>query len=606
MAAKKQEFEKRIFSPHGTYNWETKGEKRLKKFEEMVSLAKDAGITHINISGLAERTDYRDEDKYSPWCEWSIPLPAFFKHVLPPGLEDAYPADFVGRQMNFMKKKHDIVVKYGLKSAYFANEPHWLSERIYEKHPEWRGARCDNSLRTIGMFFAPCVDHPEVLDLYRQAAKEIVTQCPSVDTFLSTPNDSGSGYCWSRILYVNPNGASDCRFRDMGDRVMGFFRAIKQGATDAGCKDPDIRLVSFYFPNDEMRNIEAKVRPDEKLGTMGLGCWGGGREVVGYSNPVGMVSGFFNMRNADKEKRDLYFSDDDPRCLIALKLFNETSGTGTEKERLDFLYALARELYGDEVAEDVVAAWQTISKAEMIFYGSGLGLREYIVCGTVGMRWLVRPLVAHPERLMEEEKSYWLPYIYQSEGSQPDTFMDYSNTCGSDRIKTWDMATAISICIDSVSDTLAEAAGLFKKAQEKAKNKDIKEKLYIESLRTRARRCCTLTIRHYAQVSGLINERKKIERELSVDPESPAPETGSEGLFFMYRAMRWELDNTNEIIKIIKESPVPIIRTTSDKAQEGAFIFGPNVLENLEKKVKIMLRHWRETEDGYYRPTLGG
>src|SRR5262249_22927267 len=125
----------------------------LKEFEEGARRAKDAGYTHIDISWMSGLTDFQGEDKDSHWCHGSLISPSIFKHATPPGLEDAYPAKFVAEQMAWMKKKHAIVKKLGLKAAYYGNEPHWLPTRVYEKHPEWRGSRCDNSLRTTGLFF---------------------------------------------------------------------------------------------------------------------------------------------------------------------------------------------------------------------------------------------------------------------------------------------------------------------------------------------------------------------------------------------------------------------------------------------------------------------
>jgi hypothetical protein len=80
----------------------------LKEFEQLARAAKDAGFTHVVISELSERTDLQGADKDSPWCQWSTIMPAIFKHATPPGLEDAYPAAFVKRQMAFMEAKHDI------------------------------------------------------------------------------------------------------------------------------------------------------------------------------------------------------------------------------------------------------------------------------------------------------------------------------------------------------------------------------------------------------------------------------------------------------------------------------------------------------------------
>jgi hypothetical protein len=164
----------------------------LKTFEALAARAKKSGFTHIDISGLAERTDWLGDDKDSPWCEWGVGAGAIFKHVTPPGLEDAYPADWVKRQMAFLKAKHKIVEKLGLRAAYYGHEPHWLSERVYRKRPHWRGSRADNSLRTTGMYYAPNTDHPEVREAYRVGVKMLLTECPLIDTFTFHTNDAGA------------------------------------------------------------------------------------------------------------------------------------------------------------------------------------------------------------------------------------------------------------------------------------------------------------------------------------------------------------------------------------------------------------------------------
>jgi hypothetical protein len=72
----------------------------------------------------------------------------------------------------------------------------------------------------------------------------------------------------------------------------------------------------------------------------------------------------------------------------------------------------------------------------------------------------------------------------------------------------------------------------------------------------------------------------------------------------MQRAMRWELDNTNELIEILERSPVPLIVT--NKAYEGSLVMGPGLLSQLRKKVAVTLKYWRTADVGYYRPTMGG
>ena len=604
METEKRFFRKLIFTP---------GTKDLAKFEELVKVAKDTGATHICISGLSERTDYRGEDRDSPWCEWSVQRPSVFKHVTPPGLEDAFPSDFVKRQLSFLKKKHDIVAKHGLKAAYFGNEPHWLSERVYAKHPSWRGARCDNSLRTVGMFFAPCVDNPEVLEAYRRGVEMLVKEAPLIDTLIFMTNDSGSGMCWSRQLYVNPNGHSDCRFRDMGERIVGFLKTIRSGAADA-----ETFMDSGRFPHDETRNIIAKLEPGVSLmknyaggpppGVKIPGVLrhiGGGEDgmVCGYWSPLDTVAGLFSARNDAAAERFLTGSSS-TKFLTAFKLVMECPGRGTEQDKMDVLRKLAGELYSNDIIDEVVDAWYRIASAG-ILASRGSGRKTG---GAISQRWLTRPLVPFQDRLTEEEKSYWLPYVYQSKGAQPESYMDYLNPTGLRKMTDWSEATTISVIIDNITDILAGAAGLLERAREKTSDKETKEKLRLEVLRVKAQSCVYLNARHTIQVAVLGYERDKLieQHRTSVTTEMPYAPEGSPGLFYMYRAMRWEIDNITELISLLKESPVPLLSAVKDKSQEGAFVFGPDLVENLEKKVQIMLKHWRDAEDGFHRPLLGG
>ena len=592
----------------------------LKEFEKLVKEAKTAGMTHILISGLLGRTDFQGVDSDSPWCEWSRGTSSIFKHILPEELKDAYPKEYVRTQMDFLKKKHAIVAKCGLKAAYYGNEPHWLNEKVYEKHPDWRGARCENSLRSVGMFFAPCVDNPEVLELYRKAAAKLVKEAPLIDTIMFKSNDAGSGMCWSGQLYVNENGASNCRFRNMGKRVVGFLSAIQEGASISGA-DAEV-FMNTWFPQAEVESIIANLKP--KMGILtGHGSMPGDTTVPlmmknvapwvqtayqpnNYSNPCTMAESLFNFR---RSKNDNFMFTGKEKELNAIKIFSKFEGTGTEKDKMGLLEKFAEELYGKEVVTEVVDAWYKLDKADSFYRLGGLSLPRFMMA-TMTLRWLNRPLVARQERLSEEEKSYWLPYIYQSQGSQPSVYMDYLSFTGSPDLKTWEQAGIISCAIDTISDTYAAAASLLERAGKKANNNKIKEQLFTEAMELKVRKCMTLTIRHTIQVATLGYERDRWNllhpKTSEVDPEVPANPRGTPGLWYMYRALRWELDNMTELIAILKSSKVQLLNTSKTKEEQHAFIFGPDILSEIQKKVKIMLKHWRDAEDGYYRPTTGG
>jgi hypothetical protein len=271
--------------------------------------------------------------------------------------------------------------------------------------------------------------------------------------------------------------------------------------------------------------------------------------------------------------------------------------------------------------DEIVDAWYILERAETMAGVAGANPFG----GVLMLRWLTRPFVAHQELLTEDEKSYWTPYIYQSQASQPDTWLDYLNQSGYKIAHTWEDAGRICCAIDAIEGTLAAASSKLLEAADKTKDKRAKEKLIADSYRIRAQRSLYLTTRHYLQLGTLIYARdaalKKYYGGAGVSPatSSPMPSTdpddypglpkgnyGDNGLFFLHRSMRWELDNTNELLKLIKESPVPLFHTAPTKEFACSLLLEPNYAENLQKKVDITLKYWRTAEIGWYRPTLGG
>lgn len=615
-------YEQLIFSPR-TFD--------LKEFEELGRAAKDAGFTHLYISTLRDRTDYRGEDKDSPWCEWSVVLPSVFKHVTPPGLEDAFPRAFVQRQMDWMKRKHAICEKLGLRAAYHGCEPHWLSERVYEKHPEWRGARCDNCLRTVGMFFAPNTDHPEVREAYRWGIERITKACPLIDTFYLATNDSGAGFIWSPKLYVNANGPTGYEGRDSGVRVAEFLELLRDGARAGGATDPRV-YMDLWFAPEEKHLVSRSMKPGIGIATTlkssdpalvrecslgGAGTWSVAGNVnmepmiSSFASPLGVLGAAASIKSGRVAR--FHSGGASREYFAAFKIAMSIPVPQTPGERVAAMRTLAAGLYAEDVADRVVEAWEAIERAGTIAGGACVEPMG----GPVIMRWLTRPLVAHQELLSEAEKAYWVKHIYQSQASQPEAWLDYTNMCGSPFPRRWEDASFMAIGVDQVEGTLHEAAMLLKAASEATKNRAAAKRLLVEHYRALALRCCYKTVRHFVQVAALIRERDEQnavlaargEPMLSTKPERPDlphGNIGSHGLFFMHRALRWELDNVYDLIKVLKACPEPIFQTAPDEAREGVLLLGPNLLPKLEKKARIMLKHWREAEIGWYRPTLGG
>jgi hypothetical protein len=64
---------------------------------------------------------------------------------------------------------------------------------------------------------------------------------------------------------------------------------------------------------------------------------------------------------------------------------------------------------------------------------------------------------------------------------------------------------------------------------------------------------------------------------------------------------RHDIDNTNELIRLLETSRVPLVLTAPTKAEEDIFTLGPDLIDQLKKKVAITLKHQLEVHRLYHR-----
>lgn len=607
--------------------------KNLEEFEDLVVKSKEAGITHVNISRLSRRTEYVDKDinERNPWTEWSIMVSSVFKHYQPSELEGVYDKDFVQDQMNLLKKKHEIVSKYGLKSFYSGNEPLWLPNKVYEKHPNWRGARGDNSLRTRDLLYAPCIDQPEVLKLYRQAAYEIVKAAPSINIFTFSTDDSGAAICWTERLYAGINGPTWCAGRDVGERVTVFLKTIRQGAIDAGV-DARVYLVGGLSKSETL-SVISKLEPGIGIGInpsiittipeklkecfIGFAEWTPWETAVNkLSYPFLFMSGFDATRKygCDSIQIGFCFSPADPTIFTALRILNGTrlDNFDSFEEKMNIIKRIAEAEFTQEVASQVMEAWYEIEVARHLIDSLGPAFKVVTYMGPLANRWLVRPILGTQHKLTADELSYCKRWIYQI---TPDGYKDYLKVCHIRYFENWAHARDIGSVVEFAKAHLLRAATLFRKAKEKVSDSVLKEKLELNALKADAQRCFLTNISNTIQIAVISYEREKNAdsyREETdpdtlafSDPEQIPWDRGSMQLQMIYNLQRSELDNTNELIEILQKSPEPLIVSTPDKSQEGFYRYGPDLIDQLKKKVELMQKHWRDVDEFYFRPIRG-
>ena len=80
-----------------------------------------------------------------------------------------------------------MLAKDGLKGVWNANEPAVLPEAFFVAHPELRGPRIDQTNRSRKTYYAPSVDQPETLRMYREAMQSLLKICPEVERVTGSP-----------------------------------------------------------------------------------------------------------------------------------------------------------------------------------------------------------------------------------------------------------------------------------------------------------------------------------------------------------------------------------------------------------------------------------
>ncbi len=79
------------------------------------------------------------------------------------------------------------------------------------------------------------------------------------------------------------------------------------------------------------------------------------------------------------------------------------------------------------------------------------------------------------------------------------------------------------------------------------------------------------------------------------------PMDGDQKLREIQIVTRRDIDNTNELIRLLESRKVPMIFMAPTKQEEDIFTLGPDLIDQLKKKVAITLKHQLEVHRLYHR-----
>ena len=447
--------------------------------------------------------------------------------------------------------------------------------------------------------------------LYREMTRELVERCPGLDTFGFLSNDCATGFCWHVGLYPGPNGPEKCQSAGEGPHVAAFQRALIDGAADAGAEAVvynshmgdavNRRKVRSYLPEGGF-----VVPSDDSGGVASAGsALGGSFPVRGVEDPFGFVE---RLERAVTDERRVVLlqlgvggdriSGPDFDCIALtldiLQAFREKPTTSLAG-RVALLTEMASRRAGKAAAAPLlVDAWYQVRDALRTSQIWTWG-RKLLLYGVVSTRWLTRPLVAFPEELGEDEK-YFLPHVFNVGGD--DVRRNILDVHGGRRADAIDRTTDYGMRIDyyrAVDAALTRAADAMDKASDAGAESAARTARALRVLR-----CVFKNCRHTLDF-GLLLARA---RPKDVEITSQFLPAGDDDGQRIYQLVRAEIDNTTELLGLIGDNADRILATADEPEDEDTFRFGPDLPDQLRRRIRIMVEKWDDFRRLYAPPNI--
>ncbi len=569
----------------------------LDEYRRLAELACELGATHLSASQVELSMWQWNVNRHDPYPNWSLHRPTIFKFIVPEELKGYLPEDYAKRNLETLAKRVEILKEFGLKATFNGMEPAYLPEKVYRDHPAWRGPRCDQARRARTEYYAPCIDNPEVRDIYVRTIGELCKVAP-FELFQLMTNDSGGGLCWNNRLYPGPNGPTKCRDISIGDRVVNFLSMFQEGAALAGLKaEVNTRNI---LPQDEPA-VLPKLKEGQSINNRTLTTVSA-TDIVGfhnyyldYSNPIARLS---RMTQVSRQISDIQGKDNN--LMLAFRDLDEIDTISFVKKyyrnmkpgiigRYSALLDMAEEFVGKDHAETLVEAWDLIDDVYNRFSHLDTGGHIFVL-GTVQQRWLTRPLVAFPWELKPEEKDYYREFQFQAQTeADADYLLDLQANRWLSGIGGFNL---YRMTHDKTAPRLKRAIELMDSLIPCAADERAAKFLRGQAAKLKAWKCLMKNALNVISFQCYLDTA-----DYSTPPKDTTyliPLQGDDRFFRVNEIMRQEIDNTLELIEILENADQPILHQADSKEFENVMLLGPDLIDQLKKKISIMENHRRD------------
>lgn len=573
----------------------------FRKLVRQLEVLKPYGKIKVNVSTLADKSFHEIPEKGSSWHEYASANPTPFKFFPDARLAPFIPAEFVKKNRQLLLEKTKILRENGMEAAFLGYEPNFMPAAFFAAYPEFMGPRVDHPRRSTQMEFAPCVHQKETRALLAGMMAEMLRQAPEITSFSFKTNDAGAGICWSEWLYTGANGPSQCKHMSAGERMRQLLEAYQEGAASAG------RKLSIYvdegnsnFSEAEKADIESalpencyfKSKNERPVTSIG-GTLGSLYPVTGIINPVSLLQQLQSLPDNSNKTifitlRAAYDRGVERADISGLLLdliagrFKETAvAKGAEPEMAE-LKKLCLTWGGGQSAPVLMNAFVALQEA--LTYKSATFPAVHSLYWGVTERLITRPLVIAPQLLSPEEEAYFLPFVFNV--SKEEARMDYMDIHGG-------RFTVQPGVVNNYVSRIHRAAALFEQIGADAPQKAFFSRM-ATSLRIHAAiiRSCG----NFAAAQVIRDRNAAALKSPALQPDKAGNWSGHPDFIPFNNIMRDELDNTNAMIRLLENGGLEQVIVADKPVYEDRFLLGPDLLDQMKKKRKIMMHHWQDIE----------
>jgi len=580
----------------------------MAQYEHKAALSKELGATHMSVTeGLPLATwEMAPDDPYPMWFAHHAGLLTIFPPKdVQPYVDLKYSANVSG----VLRQRCAILGKYGLKGVWSANEPAVLPEAFFAAHPELRGPRIDQPNRSRRVYFAPNVDAPETLRMYRDSMQLLLTTCPEVEQFNWVTTDAGSGFDWAPSLYPGINGNSNYQDRPMSDRVSGFLINAQLAAKDAG-HDIEINLNPIAarqwmlptFSPDVLQNIvrklprglavEGREGPDGRrfAGVAGGGSGEAFYPVVGIVVPSMNGGGGGGSDAAAESPRVAINLGDATTIDFNYRLLKFTHGMPmrTLVERVTALRAFAVSEVGEAQADNLMEMWTALNDVQHNLQVLNFG--DVLMMGHVLNRWITRPMVPFPQELAATEKKDYRAFLFQARGEeQAGNLIDIQ---AMRMYEGWGAKMLFQRTIELTVPRARRALSLVEGIDGATKDETARKQWNLMGKRLQA------VIYLLESADNMVAYQAQLDRvkSLGAKPEVN-PVLGVQSSWDrtdLMETARKEIDTMVNLNRLLESTKEPILDLAPTPEEETIMRLGPNLASQIKHKIDIMNAHWRD------------